>query len=140
MKAKRAGAIINLPCVNNSFYKTSIKGTEVFIGFIHVANLELKFAEALIEEREKNGAYKDFEDFIDRVPSSPEQLTILIRIDAFRFTGMSKVKLLWKAKLLLGKSKSVPQTATLFSAPRKEFKLPDVNQSKLEDAMMKSSL
>ncbi len=133
-EAKKVGATINLPCVNNSFYSTSIKGTDVYVGFIHVANLEQKFAEILIDEREKNGPYKDFEDFIDRVPSSPEQLTVLIRIDAFRFTGMSKVKLLWKSRLLLGKSKSVPQTATLFSAPRKDFELPDVSQSKLEDA------
>ncbi len=133
-EAKKVGATINLPCVNNSFYSTSIKEIDVYIGFIHISNLEQKFAEVLINEREKNGAYKDFDDFIDRVPSSPEQLTILIRIDAFRFTGISKVKLLWKAKLLLGKSKSVPKTATLFSSPRKEFELPDVSQSKLEDA------
>jgi DNA-directed DNA polymerase III PolC len=133
-EVKKAGATVNLPCVNNSFYKTSIKGTDVYIGFIHVANLEHNFVENLLEERQKNGLYKDFEDFIDRVPSSAEQLTILIRIDAFRFTGISKVKLLWKARLLIGKSKSVAQTNTLFSAPRKEFKLPDVSQSKLEDA------
>jgi len=133
-EAKRAGASINLPCVNNSFNKTSIKGTDVYIGFIHVANLENKFIEFILEKREKNGLYKDFEDFIDRIPSSSEQLTILIRIDAFRFTGLSKIKLLWKARLLVGKSKTVPQTNTLFSAPRKTFELPDLSQSKLEDA------
>ena len=133
-EAKRAGANINLPCVNNSINYTSIKGTEIYVGFIHIANLEHNFVDAIIEEREKNGLFKDFEDFIDRLSSSSEQLTILIRINAFRFTGINKVKLLWKARLLVGKSKSMPQTNTLFSPPRKTFELPDVSQSELEDA------
>ena len=34
-----------------------------------------------------NGAFKSLDDFIERVPISIEQIGILIKINAFRFTG-----------------------------------------------------
>lgn len=133
-EARRQGANIELPCVNHSRYKTSITGRDVYIGFVHIANLEHKFAKQLVAERNKNGAFKSLEDFIDRVPSSAEQLTLLVRLDAFRFTGNAKVHLLWQIKLILGTSKSVPVSNVLFSPPRKKFEIPDLSQTKLEDA------
>lgn len=133
-EAVKSGASLELPCVNDGLYKTSINRGKVYIGFIHVANLESKFVEKIIAERDKNGLFSDFEDFIDRVPSAVEQITILIRIDAFRFTGINKVQLLWKSKLLLGKSSSKPKENLLFAAPRRKFELPNLSQSELEDA------
>jgi DNA polymerase III alpha subunit len=133
-EARRCGAKIALPCVNNGQVKTSIKVNVIYIGFIHVANLESNFSEQILREREKNGEYKSFEDFVDRLVPGPEQLTLLVRIDAFRFTGISKVQLLWQAKLLQSKSKSEPVSNALFSVKRKKFELPQLTQSKLEDA------
>ncbi len=133
-EAKRWGANIELPCVNNSQYVTSIQGTSIYIGFIHIANLENQFAKKIIKEREQNGNYLNLDDFISRVGASQEQLSILIRIDAFRFTGISKVQLLWQAKLFMGKVKTLEVANVLFSPPRKKFELPDLTQSKLEDA------
>ena len=54
-EARRSGATINLPCVNHSHYKTCIIGPDIYIGLIHIANLEQKIAEALVAERETNG-------------------------------------------------------------------------------------
>jgi len=133
-EARRCGAKIALPCVNNGQLKTSIKGDVIYIGFIHVANLENNLAKQIIAEREKRGEYKNLEDFVDRIAPGTEQLTILIRIDAFLFTGIPKVQLLWQAKLIQGKSKPVPVTNTLFSIKRRQFELPKLTQSKLEDA------
>ncbi|MEI7491754.1 MAG: DNA polymerase III subunit alpha [Bacteroidota bacterium] len=48
------------------------------------------------------GEYRDLEDFIERVPASLEQLIILIRAGAFRFTCKPKALLLWEAHMLLG--------------------------------------
>jgi DNA-directed DNA polymerase III PolC len=133
-EARRCGAKIALPCVNNGQLKTSIKDDTIYIGFIHVASLENKLAKNIIKERDQNGSYKNLEDFVDRLAPGPEQLVLLIRIDAFRFANVSKVQLLWQAKLLQGKSKSEPTSNTLFSVKRKQFELPQLTQSMLEDA------
>jgi len=63
-EAKRQGAKINLPCVNTSNYNTSINGDQVYIGFVHTANLETKLSKRICEERNNNGLYQDLEDFI----------------------------------------------------------------------------
>ena len=133
-EAKRSGATILLPCVNKSVYKTCIYGSNVYIGLVHIANLESKVAETIVGERERNGEYLGLEDFISRVPAGIEQLVILIRLDAFRFTGKTKKQLLWEAHLMLGKSTREQDTPKLFSEKPKEFLLPQLEQTRLEDA------
>jgi DNA polymerase III alpha subunit len=79
------------------------------------------------------GEFLDLEDFIRRFPIGIEQLIILIRIDAFRFTGKPKTELLWEAHMLLNKGKpSKPNT--LFYTKPKKFELPQLEQNQLEDA------
>ncbi|MBN1416660.1 MAG: DNA polymerase III subunit alpha [Bacteroidales bacterium] len=133
-EARRSGATINLPCVNRSAYKTCIRGTDIYIGLIHIANLEQKIAEVILSEREKNGTYQSLENFIMRVPASIEQLVILVRLDAFRFTGKNKKQLLWDAHMLLSKKDKQPETGRLFAEKLREFVLPELEQTLLEDA------
>lgn len=133
-EARRSGATIHLPCVNKSDYKTRICGSDIYIGLIHIANLEQKTSEAIIREREKSGPYTSMENFIRRVPASAEQLVILIRLDALRFTGKTKKQLLWESRLLLGSKSGHDNNPRLFYAKSQEFILPDLEQSKLEDA------
>ncbi|MBP1670256.1 MAG: DNA-directed polymerase PolC, partial [Bacteroidetes bacterium] len=133
-EARRSGARINLPCVNHSHYKTCIVGQDIYIGLIHIANLEQKIAEALVDERETNGPYRDLEDFILRVPVGIEQMVILIRLDAFRFTGKTKKQLLWDAHMLLGSKDKQPETGRLFVEKTREFALPELEQTRVEDA------
>lgn len=132
-EARRWGATINLPCVNKSTYKTCIYGNDIYVGFIHIANLESPLAERVIDEREKNGAYQSLTDFVQRVNIGIEQLIILIRINAFRFTGKTKATLLWEAYALLDKRKPLPQAKSLFHVPEKQFALPNLEQTELED-------
>jgi error-prone DNA polymerase len=133
-EARRYGAKIALPCVNKGELMTSIIEDVIYIGFVHVASLENKLVGKIISEREKNGEYQGLEDFVDRVGPGPEQLILLIRIDAFRFTGISKVQLLWKAKLLKPKTNPVVLPKSLFPVKRKQFELPRLTQTLLEDA------
>jgi len=63
-----------------------------------------------------------------------EQLAILIRLDALRFTGKTKKQLLWESRLLLGNASDHERTSMLFWEKTREFTLPDLEQSKLEDA------
>ena len=75
----------------------------------------------IIAEREQNGEYKSLEDFICRVPAGIEQLVILIRLDAFRFTGKTKKQLLWEAHLMLGKNARENDMPMLFAEKPREF-------------------
>ncbi len=109
-EARVSGGRLHAPCVNRSEYKTSIRGTDIFLGFIHVNNLEAEVGRAICDLRctidDRNGRkeklYKDLEDFVSRVPVTLDQLIILIRVGAFRFTGKPKAVLLWEAHMLVG--------------------------------------
>ncbi len=132
-EARRQGANIKLPCVNQGTYATSIKGKDIYVGFVHIANLEYKIGKEIEYERKLNGNFKDLEDFIKRIPIGIEQLIILIRIEAFRFTGKTKQNLLWEAHMLLTKGK--PKTPnTLFYEKPKQFSLPELEHSNIENA------
>ena len=128
-EAKRCGAAINLPCVNHSGYKTKIYGNNIYIGFIHIMNLEANLGISIELERNKNGWYFDLENFIGRVNPGLEQLILLIKSGALRFTGKTKPQLLWEAHLFLGKSTPVVKSKFLFSEPVKQLMLPELAKS-----------
>lgn len=132
-EAKRWGGIIELPCVNHSDFQTTITGKTIFIGFVHISNLESRLANRILDDREINGKFSSLEDFIRRTHSGIEQLIILIRTGAFRFTAKTKAHLLWEAHLLLGKRRNNEVSKDLFDTPMKKFKLPQLQSSAIED-------
>ncbi len=131
-EAKRIGANIKLPCVNKSEYKTSAIGNDIYIGFIHISNLEQKLAKKIVKERNTNGKFLSFIDFIERINAGIEQLNIFIRIGAFRFTGKTKAQLLWE----VGFSKRIKSQTTkkLFDVLTSEFSMPNLSQTLVSDA------
>ncbi len=133
-EAKRQGGIIHLPCVNNSDIKTNISGKNIYVGFTHIARLESKLSKAIINEREQNGEFTSLENFIHRITPGIEQLLILVRINAFRFTGKPKSQLLWEAHLLQKNNKATNKQNKLFESSSKKFTLPELTYNKLEDA------
>ncbi len=133
-EARRCGAKIHLPCVNNSKYLTCIKGQDIYTGFVHVGNLESDTGQEIQSEREKNGPYLSLENFLERINLGLEQLILLVRIGALRFTGKSKSALLWEIHLLLGKNKPNNHYNALFRPPSREFRLPELRHLPLEDA------
>lgn len=132
-EARRAGAIIELPCVNRSNGATSVQGQHVFIGFQHIKSLPAKTTEAIVEERERNGPYHSLEDFIERIPIGIEHLESLIFLKAFRFTGRSKQKLIVEARLLF-KGEKPQHQLKLFQPERTEFRIPELDTTAVEDA------
>lgn len=132
-EAQRQGAAIYLPCVNHSTVPTRIIGKNIYIGFVHLANLESKTGALIVQERNRSGEFTGLEDFIRRVPTGMEQLIILIRMNAFRFTGKTKQELLWEAHMFLSKDKT-PAPASLFYTRPKTFTLPALEHHPLEDA------
>ncbi|PWD97495.1 DNA polymerase III subunit alpha [Marinilabilia rubra] len=133
-EARRWGAKINLPCVNKGAFSTSISGDDIFLGFVHVRDLEQKTAKTFIAERRRNGDFSGLDDFINRTGITREQLILLIRLGVFRFTGKSKPELLWEGHLLLGGSKKSNTGKVLFQTDSPQYDLPSFEQSSLEDA------
>lgn len=144
-EAKISGGNLHAPCINNSSYKTSIRGSDIYLGFIHVAGLEAALgksiqAEPAVPHAAGRQSYASLEDFVARVPVSLDQLILLIRVGAFRFTGKTKAALLWEAHMLVGKLKPgttqdgrpAPEQA-LFPEPVKKFELPVLEQNHLAD-------
>jgi DNA polymerase-3 subunit alpha len=134
-EARMNGAHIEAPCVNLSTYLTTIYDDKIYIGFIHLKSLESKVAQQIAIEREQNGEYKSLDNFLRRIPLGLEQIRILIRIGAFRFTGRSKQQLLWNAMLFLSNAKTRNKTTVdLFDTEPKEYPLPVLERNALEDA------
>jgi len=132
-EARMAGAHIEAPCVNKSEFMTSIKNSTIYIGFIHIKSLEQNIGKYIPSER-THGPYISLEDFAQRIPAGLEQINILIRIGAFRFTGISKRDLLWSARILFGKNKKTRHSKGIFDTPIKHFKLPPLEHDPYEDA------
>ena len=134
-EARMSEATVLAPCVNKSDYVTSIADDDIYLGFIHLGELEKNAVEILLMERVTNGVFKHLEDFIKRVTISIEQLRILIRIGAFRFTGKSKKELLWEIHSILGNQKKTNPKKELFEITKKEFKLPELHHHPYDDAL-----
>ncbi len=134
-EARMRGAIIHPPCVNRSGYICHIRGKEIFIGLGFVHGIESDFVQRMVYKRELSGAFADLVDFVERTHIGLEQLTTLIRVNAFRFTGKKKKELLWKAHQLLNKAKKphVEQTK-LFRPQPKEYRLPSLELEEYEEA------
>ncbi|MBH1958723.1 MAG: DNA polymerase III subunit alpha [Flavobacteriia bacterium] len=133
-EAKMSGAIIQNPCVNTSEFQTSLKGKNIFLGFMHLQSLDTKTAQLISEERERNGYYQSLEDFIQRIPIGIEGVQILIFIGAFRFTGKQKNELLIEARLLLINFKPENRGKMLFDESVQEYQLPELKRDFFEDA------
>ena len=133
-EARMHGARIEAPCVNRSYDLTVIAGRTIYLGFAFLYELESNTIKKILKAREQEGAFANLDDFIDRVPVSIEQIAILIKIDAFRFTGINKRELLWDAHLKIRKVPPEEQVITLFKSERISYKTPELKSTALENA------
>ena len=134
-EARMLGANIEAPCVNHSMNLTHIYGTTIYLGMIHVASLERTTVQNLLREREMNGPYRSMADFVHRLDVSKEQLTILIRIGAFRFTGMTKYELMWERIAIHNPDIKDNGTLEMFEIQNEaEYRLPNMEESLHEQA------
>ena len=134
-EARMCGANIHAPDINKSDQLTNIFGIDIYLGFGLVSELEQKVSEQIIHERNAHGHYVSLANFMKRVSISVDQLRILIRVGAFRFTGRTKKQLLWDIHTEIGKEKKTVVENELFAIERKEFQLPKLYHHRLDDAM-----
>jgi DNA-directed DNA polymerase III PolC len=135
-EARLKGATIEAPCVNTSLMITRICKKTIYLGFQHVKDLEVKAVKQFLENRKSFGRFLDLDDFVNRTNISLEMLIILIRVNAFRFTGKSKGELLWKAHFLLGNTKKTDPHPKLFQTfeNTKKVTIPELEAVAYEDA------
>jgi DNA polymerase III alpha subunit len=131
-EARRHGANVELPCVNRSMAETALSDErDILIGFSQIKGLQKALMDNILRAR-IGGSFSSLADFLKRVPVSMEQLTLLIRVGAFRFTKKTKAHLLWEAQLRKPRFNK-PGAAVLFNTEPKEFELPEFPQHPLED-------
>lgn len=133
-EARMWGAQIHAPCINLSDHHNTIKGVAIYLGFGYLKNLENLVVQRFLTERQLYGRFKSLDDFIDRVVISIEQLAILIRIGAFKFTGLAKNELHWQAIFKINALKKRTSNPSLFKPNHKQFVLPSLEHSWLEEA------
>ncbi|MDT0643868.1 DNA polymerase III subunit alpha [Zunongwangia sp. F363] len=131
---RKCGGTIHAPCINKSDHPNTIYGNDIYLGLGYIKELETKVVQQILENRQFFGNFKSLDDFIDRVHISVEQLSILLKINAFRFTGLDKYHLLWKAHFKLSKSKPKATQAVLFKPKHRDFDLPEFEFSRLIEA------
>jgi len=133
-EARMHGGNILAPCVNHSHAQTIIEGTDIYLGMQFLNEIEEKTIAKIIEARQAEGVFTSLNNFLDRVAISMEQLTILIRINAFRFTKVDKKTLLWKAHFRLNKAVNKVPQKQLFQVEIKDFDLPKFETSPTDEA------
>ncbi|MBT8323962.1 MAG: DNA polymerase III subunit alpha [Bacteroidia bacterium] len=133
-EARMNNGVIEAPCVNNSYTQSIIKEKTIYLGFMFLHALESKTIKRLIKERTEHGDFRSLDDFIERVPISIEQISILIKINAFRFTGVNKRELLWEAHLKISKTVIEDHVITLFKTERINYSTPELPSTALENA------
>ncbi|NNE31788.1 MAG: DNA polymerase III subunit alpha [Winogradskyella sp.] len=133
-EARMHGGIVEAPCINTSFNQAVIKKNTIYIGFMFLQSFESNTTQRILNERNQNGAFASLDDFIERVPISIEQISILIKINAFRFTGINKRELLWEAHLKISKTVIQEEVNTLFQTPRINYNTPELPSTALENA------
>lgn len=132
-EARQCGASIHLPDINKSQQLTCIYGKEIYLGFHLIKELENNTSEKIVMERKLNGNFSSLNDFMKRNSVSVEQLRILIRIGAFRFTGRTKKQLLWDIYSIIGSNKKTEVRKELFEVNNKKFQLPELHDNKMDD-------
>ena len=95
-ECKEIGIEILPPDINESQADFTVIDEKIRFGLAAVKNVGIKAVKAIIEEREKNGPFKNILDFCKRIDSSKVNKKViegLIQCGAFDFTGISRARL-----------------------------------------------
>jgi DNA polymerase-3 subunit alpha len=131
-EARKWGAEIEAPSINEGSYSCILKGKRLILGFNLVAGIEDELIIQVFEERNKNGKFQDFEDLMKRFPIPLEQVAIIIRIGALRDFQEFRKELLWKAHFFHHHHQSKPTELELFDVKPVSFELPKLEENKFE--------
>lgn len=96
-ECKRLNIKIVKPDVNKSYSKFTVSGDDIIFGLTAIKNVGNGAVESLVEERNKNGKYKDFIDFCKRINGTEVNkkcIESMIKAGAFDSFGTNRATLL----------------------------------------------
>ena len=97
-EARRMGLNILMPDINKSQQCYFGKNQDVRIGLMQLKGLSNKSLQVILVNREKDGPFTSFDDFLTRITIDPSDITILIKAGCFDELepGRSRPELLWR--------------------------------------------
>jgi DNA polymerase-3 subunit alpha len=138
-EARMHGAEIHTPHINLSRAECTIEGKVIYLGLAFINGMEAHTIQAIVEERNAGGPFKNMNEFLERVDVTIEQMRLLVRAGTFDFTGRDRKELLWEMHALLRPSDK-KQDAKLFPVTAKAFKFPKLTTSPQEQAFEEMEL
>ena len=97
-EVRRMGLRMLPPDIHASGKAYTGKGKEIRVGLMQLVGLKEKALTAVLEERERSGPYRSFDEFLGRVRLDPSDVRILIKAGCFDSIsrGRSRAELLWQ--------------------------------------------
>ena len=98
------------PHINQSNIKFTVNSGKIVYGLEAIKGVGEKVAEAIVNERNKNGDYKDFEDLVSRMEAgvvNRKAYDSFIKCGAFDFTGLSRRELFERIEPVIKLSQSM---------------------------------
>jgi len=92
-ECKRLNIEILKPSINNSFTKFTVNGDKIRFGLGSIKNVGTSAIEIIVEERNKNGEFKSFTDFCERIQGeavNKKCIESLIKAGAFDELGETR--------------------------------------------------
>ena len=121
-ECRRIGIKILNPSINKSYTKFAVYGNDIRFGLGSVKNVGVGAVDAIVEERKKNGEYKSFTDFCERISGeavNKKCIESLIKAGAFDELGQTRATLMASFERILdtinnANKKSMKGQVTLF--------------------------
>lgn len=114
-EARRIGITILQPDINESRWHYTGKGEEIRIGLMQIQGLSRSCGESLLRERDREGPYSSFADFLRRIRTNPSDLRLLIRAGCFdSLEGIERRPALQWELLAANRPKEARETLSLF--------------------------
>jgi len=117
-EARRMGLLVLPPDLNASEEAYTAKDKSLRVGLMQIQGLSRKGREAILREREKNGPFRSFADFLFRVQPAPADGRLLVRAGCFDALEPDRTRpaLLWQWEEFR-QSRSRAPAASLFAPP-----------------------
>ncbi|MBS0271045.1 MAG: DNA polymerase III subunit alpha [Proteobacteria bacterium] len=128
-EVKRLGIVLLPPDINHSHTRFKVENGAIRYALAALKNVGVAAMDALVEERDKNGPYKDLFDFIERVDGgvlNKRQLENLISAGVFDSISSNRRQLMENLELLLRYGNEDKRPQSLFGLDVTRPKLSEV--------------
>jgi DNA polymerase-3 subunit alpha len=139
-EARRTGAAIEAPCVQESEWQTVVRDKTIYLGFNLINGISKTDIRKLLMVRKEISTFDSFDQFLKLTYLTIENVLLLVRINAFRAVSPEKAQLKWRVHLFYKASKPKESAPELFEQPSKKFTFPSLPIDQLEQAFEEMEL